>query len=55
MKTVLKIFNGLVTAKDDRLLYNGMNSNNNNVILRVLAGEERCDSESYVNGKRDVS
>ena len=29
------------TAKDDRLLYNGMNSNNNNVILRVLAGEER--------------
>jgi hypothetical protein len=31
----------LVTAKDDRLLYNGMNSNNNNVILRVLAGEER--------------
>ena len=41
MKTALKIFNGLVTAKDDRLLYNGMNSNNNNVILRVLAGEER--------------
>jgi hypothetical protein len=41
MKTALKIFNGLVTAKDDRLLYNGMNSNNNNVILRALAGEER--------------
>ena len=41
MKTALKIFNGLVTAKDDRLLYNGMNSNNSNVILRVLAGEER--------------
>ena len=41
MKTALKIFNGLVTAKDDRLLYNGMNSNNNNVTLRVLAGEER--------------
>ena len=41
MKTALKIFNGLVTAKDDRLLYNGMNSNNNNVISRVLAGEER--------------
>ena len=41
MKTALKIFNRLVTAKDDRLLYNGMNSNNNNVILRVLAGEER--------------
>ena len=51
MKTALKLFNGLVTAKDDRLMYNGMN---NNIIRRqgVLAVEEKdVIRKSMIMGK----
>jgi hypothetical protein len=51
MKTALKLFNGLVTAKDDRLMYNGMN-NNINRRQGVLAVEEKdVIRKSMIMGK----
>jgi len=51
MKTALKLFNGLVTAKDDRLMYNGMN-NNINRRQGVLAVEEKdMIRKSMIMGK----
>jgi hypothetical protein len=51
MKTALKLFNGLVTAKDDRLMYNGMNKNINRR-QGVLAVEEKdMIRKSMIMGK----
>ena len=46
MKTALNIFSGLVTAKDDRSLYNAMNNN-----VRLLGDERDMIRKSMLMGK----